>query len=83
MNPTISAAPYGRRAVIFDWAGTWPAPMSATTATPVVTREHVDHGNPALDSFIDAAARRAGMRVLAIRDGQLMWHSPDQQGDLA
>lgn len=75
----------------------------------VVTREDVEHGKPAPDTFLEAArrldvdpedclavedapdgvtaARRAGMRVLLVRDGQLMWPPadltmPDQQGGL-
>lgn len=73
----------------------------------VVTREDIEHGKPAPDTFLEAArrlgvdpqdclavedapagvtaARRAGMRVLIVRDGQLAWPSaddarPDQEG---
>ncbi len=73
----------------------------------VVTREGIEHGKPAPDTFLEAArrldvnpedclavedapdgvtaARRAGMRVLLVRDGQLAWPPaentlPDPQG---
>jgi beta-phosphoglucomutase-like phosphatase (HAD superfamily) len=67
----------------------------------VVTRDDVEHGKPAPDTFIEAArrlavaaedclvvedaqdgviaARAAAMRVLLVRDGQLMWQ-PDEIG---
>lgn len=65
----------------------------------VITREDVDHGKPAPDTFLEAArrlnvapddclvvedapdgitaARRAGMRVLAVYEGQLAWPTAD------
>ncbi|MGH3564950.1 MAG: HAD-IA family hydrolase [Pseudonocardia sp.] len=78
MNLTISAALHGCRAVIFDW----------DTFLEAARRLDVDPGDClAVEDAPDGvtAARRAGMRVLLVRDGQLAWppadHTrPDQQG---
>ena len=87
MNPTISAALHDRPVVIFDWD------LADTHERNYNSRcDALDPDNVTVDPddrlVVEGApdgvtaVRGAGMRVL-VRDGQLAWHSPNQQGNLA